>query len=84
MDLSLNKEIYLKLSDANKKKFVEIIHGSTGRSKLTIKQHWIYSDNFPSEYQKIAKQTALSLYRKQQADEKREMDRIEKLIMKSM
>lgn len=80
MKLSLNKEIYLKLSDVNKKKFVDVIQVSTGRSKLTIKQHWIYSDNFPVEHQKIVKTTALNLYRKQQRDEERELKRIEKLI----
>lgn len=80
MALSLNKEIYLKLTDSNKNKFVEIMHESTGRSRLTIKQHWIYTDNFPAEHQKIAKSTALALFRKQQREEQIELKRIEKLI----
>lgn len=64
MNINSN-EIFKKLNSENRKKLISALSAVTGRSQMSIKNHWFFSDSVPKEYKILVDTATKKIYDKQ-------------------
>jgi len=64
MNINSN-EIFKKLNTENRKKLLHVLSTVTGRSEMSIKNHWFFSNSVPKEYKVLVDTATKKIYDKQ-------------------
>ena len=68
MNINSN-EVFKKLNSENRKKLISALSAATGRSQMSIKNHWFFSDSVPKEYKILVDTATKKIYDKQIEEE---------------